>query len=287
VRRGRAEIGLVDHPFADGLLAVVVNVLSLPDVSRMPYRLVDVAAHTGVGVMNAPVVIGLDDGSTTEKKPLTPYAAALTLMERIVTTDAGDEWTPSIALIRDPGLVLPEPQPRGLERRSWRGVDAAQIPGYDPLEGSLSSDAVAARRLTRSSSHTALFALPGVRTRYFAGTWTRVLTEFDVEIAEKAAITDPIMYSFVAGDLWEVPADGVTPTGDVSVVWSIVRAAAPETTALVIRRDIDGKRTEENADRIDVVRHRAWSGSLLVTDDTPAEIRLHDDEAEIDLWSRN
>ena len=155
------------------------------------------------------------------------------------------------------------------------------------LDGSLSREGESALLATPCGTSTSLFAMPHARTRYVAGIWTRVVAEFDVEIAENAAITDPIVYSFVAGDLFEVASDGVSSMGDLYVGWSAVRAFESEPKPVVVRKDINGVRSEEQSDHIDVVRHRVWSSRLVVGDETPAEIRLLPDAAEVDLWSRD
>jgi hypothetical protein len=286
VRRGAPEVVFVDHPFEAGVLAVVVDVVELPSVPRLPYRLVDVAAHAGAGAIPRFVAVGLDAYAEDGPEPA-PYAGASALLDRLVVADAGLPLTTTLIAVVDAAAELPQPRAQRLERVTWRDVTPVRLPGYDPLDGSLASESVEALRSTPANSHISLFALRGARTSCFSGTWTRAVTDFDVEIADTAAITDPIVYSFVEGDLFEISREDVSASGDVAIRWSAVRGLGTESMPIFVRKDIQGKRSEESVDRIDLLRHRSWSGRIVVTDDTPADVRLTGDTAEIDLWSRD
>ncbi len=289
VHRDHGEVVVVDHPWKSGSVAVVVEVVDMPVVSPASPRLVDVAAHALAGAFPVAVAAGLDDVYLDEEECASPYEGAQRLLERIVDADAGLELSPGLVALNDPAFVLPDPRPRRLMRRTWRlpRVELEALPGYDPLDGSLGAEAEQALLARPSASWLSLTAAHGARTMHHAGIWTRVVTDFDVEIADSAAITDPIVYSFVDGDLLQISHEGVTRAGDVTVDWWAARRLPSGTQPLTVRKDIEGRRSEEQGDRIDVLHHRMLRGRVQVRTETPAEVRLLGDMAEVDLWARD
>jgi len=278
---------VMDHPWADGVVVVMVEALDLPDAPDLPYRLIDTAAVAGIDFVPQHMTLGLDNGSTPGEETADPYARASALVDALVWENESVERLTSTIVVLPLDATLPAVAPGAtLRRRVWSvaTADLAALPGYDALDGTIDRDAgPAALSGTAAIRHVRIPVFDGLPAWFVGGMWTRVPSGVDVEIAQSAVATLPIVYSFVEGDAFSAR---VIRDDAVHVEWESVRALSRTPHSLAVRTDIDGKRVESGDNLHIAVRHRRSRGSDIVTGRGPLVVRRLPGSAEISAWER-
>lgn len=256
---GETAVLTVAHPWEDGDLAVVMELLEVPVLAAMPFTLVDLG----------------DAGDPDEALGRLPEEA-VRLTSTLAALPLGTETAQTFLR-----------ECRWVTRRTW-DVSAADILAdehYDPLDGTVDRAALGGALLPAGSSRAA-FRLPvatGTDTVCVSGTWRRVISDYSVEIASGAATTQPFVEAVTVGDVVHL---GRSASGVVTARWSASRVVRDELRALVVRRDIGGERVEEERDRLSAFESRVQSGLLVVDPAQPLQARRsgEGERYEIDAW---
>jgi hypothetical protein len=293
---GEASLARVPDPFGDGSVLVRVAVVQGPAAAQGPWRLGDLRAVAGEAgpeqTYAPPGWIGGD---------LVPEPAADEgLAERIDAaqtqlTNAGVTFTPLaaglVALKGGPVTVFEEVfegalRTGALTRRTLR-LDAAKLgvaPWFDPLDGRVTGDVPADAGIAGAPLRLPLRA--DTPTVLLVGTWRRVVSDLDVEIAQAAVAVQPDVDSHFEGEAVLArlvrSAPGKPPVVEVThrtcaVLERVQRPA-------VLRTQVYGRDGSDPGTTLDVLTTAASRAKIAVGRGTPATVRTEGAAAVLDLW---
>lgn len=310
--RGATEVIVVDHPFEPGLLAVLVSLGDVPAAEDLPFTLVDLAALAGnpdvAATFQETGVVSEDDygrNGYDEAYGPGPNTLRNEAVDSLVQglEDAGLNVVQlSPAVVAFTGSAAARARAEGLLSRAGTALTVARrtfrLPWsrlqrsswFDPVTGTVDAGTLARavapdEGLERAGTVVAPMA-GGTPFLLRSGTWRRFLAAMDVEIAQGAAIIDPVVRSHFEGEALLVRRSSMGGSDALTVVRSGCVLLDLETRELDVRMDIEGSRFNERDHRIDILTTAVTCGRFPLRKKGTSDVRRVGDEAVIDCWSR-
>ena len=316
---GTPQLIRVPSPFHAGSVAALITLESIDVPPQNATRLVDLSALAGHGPLGraAPRTGFVSDRIDEDEEDSTPVDSAGSLrqqdlLQRLNAVDADlVELTPALFAIRAPSTAAIRILDKAAvtstvlvrERRWVAWNDLLANPSFDPLRMGLLAGQTDPATLGGSPT-VGGFQLPVARqtaTRLRVGTYRRVITDFDAEIAQGSAGTQAVVKSHVSGESLAFIAVA-SPTAASPTVASPT-VASPTAASLIVKvrrnrlRIIEtrvqpltviadkGKGdAPQSHDQVDVIVAAETAAQFRVLNTQLVDVQRLADKAIIDAW---
>ena len=259
--RGKSVTTTVPSPFGDGSIAAVVTLLEAPSATGTDLALIDLVAAAGHpdvadGYLapgyqppldaegpDAPREWGDRRSEAIGHSVDTLYGAEIETVRLNDTVLALVGPAADVARARE---IIGGPRSRRFTRETARLEFAklARAEWFDPITGAVTGSPPGLARDTGATVSKTPFVL-------LRGTWRRIVTTLDVEVAQSAAMVESKVFPHFEGESLLVLAGAA---GSAVVRTAEGRIVSHETAMLEVRLDIDGKRSTDASNLVDILR---------------------------------